>query len=101
MKTNFPGDASPFVTLEGEEPSPALPCPENDVPLPEQRASRRQLKIHFKYEPRAYHGHVISPEIRLCGKWLASMGFACGEWVTVQPEPGRLVITLNSLTDPF
>lgn len=99
MKTNFPGNASPFVTLGDEEPSLDLPCPKNHAPLSEQRASRRQLKVHPKFEARSYHHYVISPEIRLCGKWLASMGFACGEWVTVQPEPGRLVITLNKAVE--
>lgn len=98
MKTNLPGDASPLVIPGTDDlfPTP-VHCLERAIPMSGLPAPVRQLKIHSKYEPRGIYRYVIAPEIRLCGKWLASMGFACGEWVTVQPEPGRLVITLNKM----
>lgn len=64
-----------------------------------QQSGQRQLKVYEKYIPRSYHGHVIFPEIRLCGKWLREMGFDCGEKVTVLHEKNKIIITLDNKID--
>lgn len=97
MKTVLPGEQSSFATEAPGTQSLILPAhPEIKALIP-----NRQLKIHSKFIPRWFQQGVDLPEIRLCGKWLVSMGFACGAWVTVQPEPGRLVITLNTPAEGF
>ncbi|MCF2490813.1 SymE family type I addiction module toxin [Dyadobacter sp. CY347] len=55
----------------------------------------RQLKIYQKYQRRENIPSVFLPEIRLCGKWLQDLGFACGEELTVKYFKNKLEITLN------
>ncbi|HEY1038230.1 MAG TPA: SymE family type I addiction module toxin [Bacteroidia bacterium] len=54
----------------------------------------RKLKIYPKYVARAYKG-VILPEIRLCGRWLESLGFIAGKSVTIIQEKNKIVITVQ------
>jgi toxic protein SymE len=61
-----------------------------------QQSGQRQLKVYQKYIPRSYYGHVIFPEIRLCGKWLRDMGFDCGQSVTVRHEKNKIIITVDN-----
>lgn len=61
-----------------------------------QQSAKRQLKIHRKYISRSYRRYVIFPEIRLCGKWLHEIGFTCGNFVTVEQEKNKIVITVNN-----
>lgn len=72
-----------------------LEMKENENPL----MNERQLKVYQKYIPRAYYGHVIFPEIRLCGKWLRDMGFDCGQSVTVRHEKNKIIITVDNETE--
>jgi toxic protein SymE len=51
----------------------------------------RTLKIYSKYFKR-FNQYFIFPEIRLCGKWLKSLGFKCGQNVTVLTEKNRIII---------
>ncbi|MGX5857507.1 SymE family type I addiction module toxin [Dyadobacter jiangsuensis] len=62
--------------------------------------SERRLKVYGKYLPRAWHGYVLTPEIRLCGKWLQEAGFECGDEVTVKCLANKLEITLNPVDEP-
>ncbi|MCF0065133.1 SymE family type I addiction module toxin [Dyadobacter chenwenxiniae] len=59
------------------------------------QTNQRQLKIYQKYQRRENTPDVFLPEIRLCGKWLHDLGFACGEEVTVKYFENKLEITLN------
>ncbi|SKB87191.1 SymE family type I addiction module toxin [Dyadobacter psychrophilus] len=59
----------------------------------------RQLKIYQKYQRRENTPAVFFPEIRLCGKWLQDLGFACGEEVTVKYFKNKLEITLNPVAE--
>jgi toxic protein SymE len=52
----------------------------------------RRLKVHQKCFMRAYCRYVVYPEVRLCGKWLYSAGFVCGQGVTVKVEQGLIII---------
>ncbi|MGG7664743.1 SymE family type I addiction module toxin [Dyadobacter sp. BHUBP1] len=63
-------------------------------------SSERRLKVYGKYLPRAWHGYVFTPEIRLCGKWLEAAGFECGDEVTVKCLGNKLEITLNPVDEP-
>ena len=53
--------------------------------------SKRTLRVYKKYFPR-FRGYFISPEIRLCGKWLQKLGFNCGQNVTVIHEVNRILL---------
>ena len=64
-----------------------------------QQSGQRHLKVYQKYIPRSYYGHVIFPEIRLCGKWLRDMGFDCGQNVTVRHEKNKIIITVDNETE--
>ena len=61
--------------------------------------NQRQLKIYQKYQRRENTPAVFLPEIRLCGKWLQDLGFACGEEVTVKYFKNKLEITLNPVAE--
>ncbi|GAA3783893.1 SymE family type I addiction module toxin [Flavobacterium ginsengiterrae] len=58
-----------------------------------QQSAKRRLKIQPKYMARSYHRYVIFPEIRLCGKWLQEIGFNCGNFVTVEHQRNKIIIT--------
>jgi toxic protein SymE len=51
----------------------------------------RTLKVYSKHFPR-FDRFYISPEIRLCGKWLQNLNFNCGENVTLIAEKNRILI---------
>ncbi|MEG1229845.1 MAG: SymE family type I addiction module toxin [Flavobacterium sp.] len=61
-----------------------------------KQPEKRQLKIHRKYISRSYHRYVIFPEIRLCGKWLQKIGFNCGNFVTIEHQQNKIIITTNN-----
>lgn len=63
-------------------------------------SSERRLKVYGKYLPRAWYGYVLTPEIRLCGKWLEAAGFECGDEVTVKCLGNKIEITLNPVEEP-
>lgn len=54
----------------------------------------RKLKIHTKYQARAYRGITI-PEIRLEGKWLDELGFKQGQIINIEQEKNKLIITID------
>lgn len=58
-----------------------------------KQSAKRQLKIHRKYISRSYSRYVIFPEIRLCGKWLQEIGFNYGNFVTVEHQRNKIIIT--------
>jgi toxic protein SymE len=58
-----------------------------------KESAKRQLKIHRKHMARTYRRYVIFPEIRLCGKWLQDIGFNCGNFVTVEHQQNKIIIT--------
>lgn len=53
----------------------------------------RKLKIHTKYQARAYGGTTI-PKIRLKGKWLDKLGFKQGQMVNIEQNKNKLTITI-------
>ena len=53
----------------------------------------RKLKIHTKYQPRAYRKNTAIPEIRLEGKWLEKLGFTQGQMVIVTQKKNKLTTT--------
>lgn len=55
----------------------------------------RRLKIHKKYQRRAYFRGITVPEIILRGKWLDKLGFKEGEMVTIKEEKNKLTISLD------
>jgi toxic protein SymE len=55
----------------------------------------RKLKIHSKYQARAFGGTTI-PEIRLEGKWLDELGFKQGQMVNIEQEKNKLIITIDN-----
>lgn len=56
--------------------------------------SFRKLTVSRRYHARRSGQYVACAELRLNGRWLEASGFATGQTVEVQTEPGRLVITL-------
>jgi toxic protein SymE len=54
----------------------------------------RKLKIHKKYQARAYRGITI-PEIILKGKWLDKLGFKEGKMINIQQQKNKLIITID------
>ena len=95
MKTNLPAETSELDSHPEPEPL-ALTLPDKISAYPQRQPLRpRQLKVYTKFQERGRWHFVIVPELRLCGQWLQSLGFERGQWVTVHPEPGRLVITVN------
>lgn len=54
----------------------------------------RKLKIHTKYQARAYGAVTTIPEIRLEGKWLDKLGFKEGETVHIAEKKNKLTITI-------
>ncbi|CAN5897402.1 hypothetical protein BH11BAC7_BH11BAC7_35920 [soil metagenome] len=57
-------------------------------------ANSRNLKIHAKYQARAY-GATTIPEIRLEGKWLDKLGFKEGQMVNIEQKKNKLTITID------
>lgn len=55
----------------------------------------RKLKIHTKYQARAYGATTTIPEIRLEGKWLDKLGFKQGQIVTINQKKNKLIITID------
>lgn len=54
--------------------------------------NHRQLKIHERNNSRF---EKSIPEILLKGKWLSKYGFTASEYVDVQCENKKLIITLK------
>lgn len=74
------------IKVNGLKPATNHPTPKS------KKKQTRHLKVYPKYFQRSYES-VIFPEIRLCGKWVQESGFSCGQPVTVQYEPNRIIIT--------
>jgi len=55
----------------------------------------RKLKIHTKFQARAYGATTTIPEIRLEGKWLEKLGFKQGQTVHIQEKKNKLTITID------
>jgi len=55
----------------------------------------RILKIHNKFQLRAWNTSTIVPEIRLEGKWLEELGFKSGNKVVIEQQQHKLIITLQ------
>ena len=55
----------------------------------------RQLKVQPRLFERACKAQVVFPEIKLSGKWLQDIGFACGQMVVVALEQNKITITIN------
>ena len=53
----------------------------------------RTLKIQPLIRVSRWSDDTTVPEIRLCGAWLAKLGFCYGEKVEVRTSEGQLVIT--------
>ncbi|UMY64670.1 MULTISPECIES: SymE family type I addiction module toxin [unclassified Flavobacterium] len=68
-----------------------LPSPHNYTTM----ANPRKLKIHRKYQVRAYGITTTIPEIRLKGKWLEKLGFRQGQTVIVEELEDTLVIRVD------
>lgn len=64
-----------------------------------QRTVKRRLKIQPRHIPRSYHRYIIFPEIRLCGKWLQKIGFHYGNFVTIEHQQNKIIITTNNKTE--
>lgn len=64
-----------------------------------KQLEKKQLKIHRKYISRSYRRYVIFPEIRLCGKWLQKIGFNYGNFVTIEHQQNKIIITTNNETE--
>jgi toxic protein SymE len=58
-------------------------------------SSKRRLKIATKYAACEARPLAVFPEIRLKGKWLQDLGFACGKMVSIQLQENQLIITLE------
>ena len=54
----------------------------------------RKLKVQLKCFPRRWD-EAFYPEIRLAGKWLEDLGFSYGNFVTINCEANRLIITVR------
>jgi toxic protein SymE len=67
-----------------------------DTNYPLQSTTGRKLKVRPKHFSRALRRTVAFPEIRLCGKWLQQMGFACGQTVSIEHRQNQLIITVIS-----
>jgi len=61
-----------------------------------KQSAKRRLKIQPKHIPRSYSRYVIFPEIRLCGKWLQNIGFNYGNFVTIEHQQNKIIITANN-----
>lgn len=61
-----------------------------------KQSVKRRLKIQQKHMARTYNRYVIFPEIRLCGKWLLDIGFNCGNFVTVEHQQNKIIITTDT-----
>jgi len=61
-----------------------------------KQSVKRRLKIQPKHMARTYSRYVIFSEIRLCGKWLQDIGFNCGNFVTVEHQQNKIIITTDT-----
>jgi toxic protein SymE len=61
-----------------------------------KQSLKRRLKIQPKHIARSYHHYVIFPEISLCGKWLENIGFNYGNFVTIEYQQNKIIITTNN-----
>jgi toxic protein SymE len=61
-----------------------------------KQSVKRRLKIQPKTISRRDHRYVIFPEIRLCGKWLQKIGFNYGNFVTIEQQQNKIIITTNN-----
>jgi hypothetical protein len=58
-------------------------------------AHTRRLTVSLLVRPpvRRFGRELRAPQLRLAGRWLEAAGFVAGQVVTVDVEPGRLIIT--------
>jgi len=61
-----------------------------------KQSAKRRLKIQPKHIARSDHRYVIFPEIRLCGKWLQKIGFNYWNFVTIEHQQNKIIITTNN-----
>ncbi|MEN2398974.1 SymE family type I addiction module toxin [Flavobacterium sp. MC2016-06] len=61
-----------------------------------KQLKQRRLKIQPKHIARSYNRYVVFPEIRLCGKWLQDIGFNQGNFVTIEHQENKIIITANN-----
>ncbi|PWB26249.1 SymE family type I addiction module toxin [Flavobacterium sp. HTF] len=61
-----------------------------------KQSAKRRLTIQPKHIARSYNRYVIFPEIRLCGKWLQNIGFDYGNFVTIEHQQNKIIITTNN-----
>ena len=61
-----------------------------------KQSAKRRLKIQPKHIARSYNRYVIFPEIRLSGKWLQKIGFNYGNFVTIEHQQNKIIITTNN-----
>jgi toxic protein SymE len=54
----------------------------------------RNLKIQPKFRNNLW-SQTISPEIKLCGKWLEKLGFECGKRVEVTVSEDLLIVRVK------
>jgi toxic protein SymE len=52
----------------------------------------RKVRICNKYFGRA-KGYAIFPDIRLCGKWLMESGYRSGQYILIDHNEDRIIIT--------
>ena len=66
------------------------------------KKQERKLKVGYKFQERAYRQSVITPEIKLCGKWLKESGFSEGQDVKIVVQNKKLIITpiLEQVAEP-
>ncbi|MET0636663.1 MAG: SymE family type I addiction module toxin [Chitinophagaceae bacterium] len=54
---------------------------------------RRTLSVYSKFRLNIYENKLV-PEIRLCGNWLANLGFKEGDLLDVTGENGKITISI-------
>jgi toxic protein SymE len=58
-----------------------------------QNRKTRSLKIQPKHRIAKYtHKTTVVPELKLCGKWLAELGFTEGNRARIQVYEGLIII---------
>jgi hypothetical protein len=67
----------------------------NDVKAEDNKVVEcKELKIGFQFRHYQFSKCIV-PEIRLNGKWLASLGFERGKKVKVEYTKGRIILSIN------
>ena len=65
-----------------------------ETKTPDSQKKTRSLKIQPKYRSNLW-SQTISPEIKLCGKWLERSGFKCGRRVEVTVSEDLLIVRVK------